>query len=82
MKPVGRRHDRPLRHLGRGICEIGRCNLRLVIAAANELLTEQNSSLSMDAVARRAGVTRTIYRQFPNKQALLALSCEVTPSTS
>ena len=43
-----------------------------VIAAASELLIEPDASMTMKAVADRAGVgIGTVYRMFPNKQLLI-----------
>ncbi len=47
-------------------------NLERVIAAASELLIEPDASMTMKAVADRAGVgIGTVYRMFPNKQLLI-----------
>ncbi|SEG89189.1 transcriptional regulator, TetR family [Actinacidiphila yanglinensis] len=47
-------------------------NHRLVIAAAREVLTEYGTDASMELIASRAGVgIGTLYRRFPNKEALL-----------
>lgn len=46
-------------------------NLERVMAAASELLIEADGSLTMKAVADRAGVgIGTVYRMFPNKHLL------------
>ncbi len=43
-----------------------------VLAAAREAFTENGSSTSLEAIARRAGVgIGTLYRHFPTRQALL-----------
>lgn len=49
---------------------------RRILDAVNSLLAEEHpASLSVPAVARRAGVsTATIYRHFPSKEALLDAS--------
>jgi AcrR family transcriptional regulator len=47
-------------------------NHRLVIAAAREVLTEYGTDASMELIASRAGVgVGTLYRRFPNKEALV-----------
>ena len=47
-------------------------NLDRVLAAAREVFAEQGADAQMDDVARRAGVgVGTVYRRFPNKEALL-----------
>ena len=49
---------------------------RRILKAVNDLLAEEHpASLSVPAVARRSGVSKaTIYRHFPNKEALLDAS--------
>jgi AcrR family transcriptional regulator len=48
-----------------------RRNLALVLAAAEDLFAEEGESVSMEAIAKRAGVgVGTIYRRFPTKAAL------------
>jgi AcrR family transcriptional regulator len=50
-----------------------RRNLERVLAAANELFTERGADVTMEEVARRAGVgVGTIYRRFPSKDQLFA----------
>jgi AcrR family transcriptional regulator len=47
-------------------------NLDRVLAAAREVFAEQGADAQVDDVARRAGVgVGTVYRRFPNKEALL-----------
>lgn len=47
-------------------------NYDKVIAAAREAFAERGSSTSLEDIARRAGVgIGTLYRNFPNRQALL-----------
>lgn len=49
-----------------------RRNYDKVVAAAREAFTEGGSSTSLEEIARRAGVgIGTLYRHFPNRQALL-----------
>jgi AcrR family transcriptional regulator len=58
----------------------GRCerkdkqrNLERVLRAAHELIAEHGAGVTMEEVARRAGVgVGTIYRRFPSKEQLLA----------
>jgi AcrR family transcriptional regulator len=46
-------------------------NRALVLAAAHEVFASDGIEVSVEAIARRAGVgVGTIYRHFPNKQAL------------
>ncbi|MBC8162789.1 MAG: TetR/AcrR family transcriptional regulator [Roseiflexaceae bacterium] len=48
-------------------------NLERVLAAAGELFAERGSSVTMEEVARRAGVgVGTVYRRFPSKEHLFA----------
>ena len=48
-----------------------RRNLRRILAAAEELFAEEGPGVSIDAIARRAGVgVGTVYRRFPTKAAL------------
>lgn len=48
-----------------------RRNLELVLGAAEELFAEEGEAVSMEAIAKRAGVgVGTIYRRFPTKAAL------------
>lgn len=48
-------------------------NLERVLQAAHELFTERGADVTMEDVARRAGVgVGTIYRRFPSKEHLLA----------
>jgi AcrR family transcriptional regulator len=47
-------------------------NRRLILTAARELFAQQGLDTSFEAVAREAGVgTGTLYRHFPNRQALI-----------
>ena len=47
-------------------------NHQLVMAAAREVLSEFGTDASMELIASRAGVgVGTVYRRFPNKQALV-----------
>jgi AcrR family transcriptional regulator len=47
-------------------------NHQLVIAAAREVLMEYGTDASMELIASRAGVgVGTLYRRFPNKEALV-----------
>jgi AcrR family transcriptional regulator len=49
-----------------------RRNYEKVLAAAREAFAEGGESTSLEAIARRAGVgIGTLYRHFPNRQALL-----------
>jgi AcrR family transcriptional regulator len=49
-----------------------RRNYEKVIAAARDAFTEGGASTSLEEIARRAGVgIGTLYRHFPNRQALL-----------
>lgn len=49
-----------------------RRNYDKVIAAAREAFAERGASTSLEEIARRAGVgIGTLYRNFPNRQALL-----------
>jgi len=48
-------------------------NLDLVLGAASECFAEQGVDVTVDEVARRAGVGHgTVFRRFPTKDALLA----------
>jgi AcrR family transcriptional regulator len=48
-------------------------NHQLVMAAAREVLAEAGTDASMEQIASRAGVgVGTVYRRFPNKEALVA----------
>lgn len=48
-------------------------NLERVLEAANELFAERGSGVTMEEVARRAGVgVGTVYRRFPSKEHLFA----------
>lgn len=50
-----------------------RRNLERVLQAANELFAERGTDVTMEEVARRAGVgVGTIYRRFPSKEMLFA----------
>ncbi|HEY7073788.1 MAG TPA: TetR/AcrR family transcriptional regulator [Solirubrobacteraceae bacterium] len=47
-------------------------NYEKVVAAAREAFAERGASTSLEEIARRAGVgIGTLYRNFPNRQALL-----------
>lgn len=49
-----------------------RRNYEKLVAAALEVFTDQGTAASLEAVAERAGVgIGTLYRHFPNRQALL-----------
>lgn len=49
-----------------------RRNFKRLLAAADELFSEQGMDVPMDDVARRAGLgSGTLYRHFPNRDALL-----------
>ena len=49
-----------------------RRNYEKVLAAAREAFAESGESTSLEEIARRAGVgIGTLYRNFPNRQALL-----------
>src|ERR1041384_8004440 len=49
-----------------------RRNYEKVVAAAREAFAEGGESTSLEEIARRAGVgIGTLYRNFPNRQALL-----------
>jgi AcrR family transcriptional regulator len=49
-----------------------RRNYEKVLAAAREAFAERGESMSLEEIARRAGVgIGTLYRNFPNRQALL-----------
>jgi AcrR family transcriptional regulator len=49
-----------------------RRNHELVLAAAREVFAEYGESTALEEIARRAGVgIGTLYRHFPNRQALL-----------
>lgn len=48
-------------------------NLERVLQAANELFAERGNGVTMEEVARRAGVgVGTVYRRFPSKEHLFA----------
>src|SRR5512144_1721784 len=48
-------------------------NLERVLQAAHELFAERGADVTMEEVARRAGVgVGTIYRRFPSKEHLFA----------
>ena len=50
-----------------------RRNRERILQAAKEVFAEQGADAQMDDVARRAGVgVGTVYRHFPNKDALIA----------
>jgi len=47
-------------------------NLERVLNSAGELLDQHGDDMTMEMIARHAGVgVGTIYRRFPNKDALL-----------
>src|SRR4051794_32398592 len=47
-------------------------NRQRILAAAGELFSEAGLSATLDAVAERAGVgVGTVYRRFPDKEALI-----------
>jgi AcrR family transcriptional regulator len=51
---------------------------RILDAAAELIIEEHPATLSMLAIAKRAGVSvRTVYRHFPNKEALLDAIAEI-----
>ena len=53
------------------MCADARRNLARVLEAARELFASEGGGVSMQAIARRAGVgVGTIYRRFPTKKAL------------
>lgn len=57
----------------RMVREDARQNRRRILDAAREVFTRRGLDVPMAAVARRAGVgLATLYRHFPNRQALLA----------
>ena len=61
-------HDTPHRPMRRDAVR----NHQLVLAAAREVLTEYGTDASMELIASRAGVgVGTLYRRFPNKEALV-----------
>ncbi|HEY1015086.1 MAG TPA: TetR/AcrR family transcriptional regulator [Herpetosiphonaceae bacterium] len=58
---------------GRRMRKDVRRNLEQVLRAAHELIAERGADVTMEDVARRAGVgIGTIYRRFPSKEHLLA----------
>lgn len=60
--------DQPARPMRRDAAR----NQQLVLAAAREVLSEYGTAATMELVASRAGVgVGTLYRHFPNKQALI-----------
>ena len=61
----------PLRRDDSSMRSDARRNLVRVLEAASELFAEEGESVSMEAIAKRAGVgVGTIYRRFPTKVAL------------
>lgn len=53
-------------------------NRELIVTAARQLFAEEGFEVSMDAVARKAGVGRaTLYRNFEDKHALSWAICDV-----
>ncbi|MEV0973257.1 TetR/AcrR family transcriptional regulator [Microtetraspora glauca] len=55
-----------------GLRADARRNRDLIVAAARELLVEQGADVPLEDVARRAGVgIGTLYRRFPDRDALL-----------
>jgi AcrR family transcriptional regulator len=58
---------------GRGERRDAQRNLARVLRAAHELFAERGADVTMEEVARRAGVgVGTIYRRFPSKEQLFA----------
>lgn len=63
-----REQDPPARPLRRDALR----NHQLVVAAAREVFSEFGTDASMEQIASRAGVgVGTVYRRFPNKEALI-----------
>ncbi len=49
-------------------------NMERVLQAAHELFAERGADVTMEEVARRAGVgVGTVYRRFPSKEQLFAV---------
>ncbi|WP_329171851.1 TetR/AcrR family transcriptional regulator [Streptomyces sp. NBC_01477] len=66
--PAAAEQDPPARPLRRDAVR----NHQLVIDAAREVLSEFGTDASMELIASRAGVgVGTVYRRFPNKEALV-----------
>jgi AcrR family transcriptional regulator len=64
--------DRPERECGRPLRADAQRNRDLLLAAARDAFTERGATASLEEIARRAGVgVGTLYRHFPNRQALL-----------
>lgn len=54
-------------------------NVNRIVAAARSLFSAEGASVTLAQVARRAGVgTATLYRHFPNRQALALAVCEAS----
>jgi len=65
-------HDTPQTLLARPQRADARRNYEKVLAAAREAFAEGGESTALEEIARRAGVgIGTLYRHFPNRQALL-----------
>src|SRR5215212_11501130 len=65
MTPAGREAGRPLRRDAQR-------NRERILAAARALFAERGVDATLDDVAARAGVgVGTVYRRYPNKDALL-----------
>jgi AcrR family transcriptional regulator len=61
----------------RGLRADARRNRDKLLAAADEVFTEQGADASLDEVARRAEVgIGTLYRHFPTREALLSAACD------
>ena len=57
-------------------------NVSRIVAAARSLFSAEGASATLAQVARRAGVgTATLYRHFPNRQALALAVCEASFDT-
>jgi len=64
--------DRPDRDLHRPLRADAQRNRDLLIAAGRAAFTENGTAASLEDIARRAGVgVGTLYRHFPNRQALV-----------
>lgn len=64
--------DRLERDCARPMRADAKRNRDLLVAAAREAFTERGSDASLEDIARRAGVgVGTLYRHFPNRQALI-----------
>lgn len=70
-QPVGRTMGTPVRAM-RPMRADARRNYERLLSVAREVFTEQGADASLDDIARRAGVgPGTLYRHFPNRDALL-----------